>query len=572
MKVLVAKTAGFCGGVRRAMDAVLEASARSEGRRIQTLGPLIHNPQALELINRRGVAVVEAPEAVQTGTVVIRAHGIPLQELRSLKARQRRGELKIVNATCPEVAKVHGKIKQWSPKGYFTVILGIHGHAESLAHQSFADHGSAIVANLEEAKALTDGQLEKVLVVAQTTFTVQAFEEIADYLRGRAGDMVVANTICADTWRRQAEAREIAAKVDAVIIVGGKNSANTRHLAELAQQCGKPCQFVETAAELDLAAYHGSETVGVLAGASTPTWLVEEVVAALEQLGHGPSRIMRLFRNGFAAPLRLAVGAALMALGIHKWMGIPRSWQYPLITAAYVLAMFMLAPYADPVGVGARGPARARILERHRRLLVGTGLGSLAVALGFAAWQGIGSLIVVASASAFGLAYKHRVRIGHLNLSLVAIPGSKDVLVSLALAIVAVALPMWHDGSVWNTRAWVGIFFVTALVFARTSIRNIQDMQNDQILGKETLPILLGRRATKAVLAGFLVAAFCTAAWTNLHAGLPNPVAKLAILGFSAAYPLVHLWFFHERFTTGQRRLNPPLELAFYLVGLLALV
>src|SRR5664279_1898952 len=117
MKVIVAKTAGFCWGVKRAMDAVLEASVRNDGRPVQTLGPLIHNPQALELIGKRGVAVAEAPEQVRNGTVVIRAHGIPIQDLRGLKERQARGELKIVNATCPEVAKVHHKIKKWSPKG-----------------------------------------------------------------------------------------------------------------------------------------------------------------------------------------------------------------------------------------------------------------------------------------------------------------------------------------------------------------------------------------------------------------------------------------------------------------------
>ena len=572
MKVVVAKTAGFCCGVRRAMDAVLDASARSGGGKVQTLGPLIHNPQALELIGRRGVEVVEAPEGVREGTVVIRAHGIPIQDLRGLKARQARGELRLVNATCPEVAKVHSKIKKWSPKGYFTVILGSHGHAESVAHQSFAENGSAIVANLEEAKALTDAQLAKVLVIAQTTFTVQDFDEITQYLRGRAGELVVEKTICEDTWRRQAEAREIASRVDSVVIVGGRNSANTRHLAELARQYGKPCQFVEKASELDLGAFQGAGTVGVLAGASTPTWLVEEVVVALEQLGRGPRRLMRIFRNGFGVPLRLAIGTALMALGIHVWMDIPRTWQYPLIAAAYVLAMFLLAPYMDPMGIVARGPARGQMLQRHRRMLMGTGLASLLAALGLAAGQGVGSLGVVAVASAFGLAYKRRLRVGSLNLSLAAIPGSKDVLVSLAMAVVAVALPLWHYSWGWGIRVWAGVFFVTALVFARTSIRNLQDMQNDQILGKETLPILLGRRGTKLVLATCLAAAFGVAAWTTLHLGLPYAPVKLAILACSAAYPLAYLWFFHERFTTGKRSMVPPLEGAFYLVGLLALV
>ena len=572
MKVLVARTAGFCWGVRRAMDAVLEASARNEGREIQTLGPLIHNPQALALIGKRGVVIADTPSQVKDGTVVIRAHGIPIQDLRGLKARQARGELKIVNATCPEVAKVHSKIKKWSPKGYFTVILGSHGHAESVAHQSFAEHGSVIVANLDEAKALTDDQLKKMLLVAQTTFTVKDFEEIADYLRGRAGEIVVENTICEDTWRRQAEARELAAKVDAVVIVGGKNSANTRHLADLATQYGKPCQFVETAGELDLDSFKGIETVGVLAGASTPTWLVEEVVAALEQLSQGPRRFARLFKNGLAVPLRLALGAALMSLGIHAWAGIPKTWQYPAITAGYVLAMYMLAPFVDPMGVGARGPARASVLERHRNFLVGTGLAGLGVSLGLALWQGIGSFLGVAVASGFGMAYKRHFKVGNLNISLAAIPGSKDVLVSLALAIVAVALPLWHHSWAWDLRAWAGIVFVSALVFARTSIRNIQDLQNDQIQGKETLPMLLGRHATKVVLAAVLSVAFLGAAWMTFQMDLSQPWLVLTILGASAAYPMIHLFLLHERFTTGHRRFDPPLELAFYLVGLLAVV
>ena len=117
MKVIVAKTAGFCWGVKRAMDAVLEAS-NSGQENVQTLGPIIHNPQALELISKRGVVVAESPDQVGRGTVVIRAHGIPIQDLRGHKARQKAGEIKIVNATCPEVAKVHNKIEKGSPKGY----------------------------------------------------------------------------------------------------------------------------------------------------------------------------------------------------------------------------------------------------------------------------------------------------------------------------------------------------------------------------------------------------------------------------------------------------------------------
>ncbi|HET8901814.1 MAG TPA: 4-hydroxy-3-methylbut-2-enyl diphosphate reductase [Holophagaceae bacterium] len=570
MKVIVAKTAGFCWGVRRAMDAVLEASTNQSAGPVQTLGPLIHNPQALELIGKRGVAVAAAPDKVENGTVVIRAHGIPIQDLRGLKERAKKGELTIVNATCPEVAKVHNKIKKWSPKGYFTVILGSHGHAESVAHRSFAEHGSIIVANMGEAMALTDEQLEKVLIVSQTTFTVKDFHEISGYIRDRAKDVIVENTICEDTWTRQDEAKSLAQAVDYVIVVGGKASSNTKHLAELAHHYGKPVQYVETAAELDLKVFKGSETVGVLAGASTPTWLVDEVVDVLEQLGDGPSRLGSFLRAGFGAPVLLAVGSSLMTLGVHAWLGMGLSWRFPLITGCYVLGMFLLSPYLDPHGLGAKGPGRARFLERNRPALLTVAIASLGVALGLAAAFGLVPLGVLAGATVLGALYKLPLGGGH---SLRNIPGSKDAVVAVALSVVAVAMPVWHMHRVWDLRVFAALFLVGVLAFARTVVNDIRDMQNDQIVGKETLPILLGKGAAKIVLAVMLGVLLAGTLWLTFHSRhAVHPMLTALILVACAAYPLLYLWLFHDRFTTGRAKFQVGVELSFYLLGLLALV
>nr|WP_320132266.1 4-hydroxy-3-methylbut-2-enyl diphosphate reductase [uncultured Holophaga sp.] len=568
MKVLVARTAGFCWGVRRAMDAVLETSSRREGP-VRTLGPLIHNPQALELLSRRGVDVVSAPQDAQDGTLVIRAHGVPVQDLQELRRRQQEGELRLVNATCPEVAKVHARIRKWSPKGYFTVILGSHGHAESVAHQSFAACGSVIVANMEEARALTDGQLAKVLVVAQTTFTAKDYAEITEYLKTRAGDALFENTICQDTTRRQAEAQELAETVDYVVVVGGKNSSNTKHLAELARRHGKPVQFVETAPDLDLAAFDGVETVGILAGASTPTWLVEEVVEVLEACGRGPGTLARVLRAAFGTPALMAIGAGFMTLGIHHWISTSMGWAYPLLSACYTGAMFLLSPYLDPMGVGTKGPARARFLERNRGLLLAAGSTCLLVALGLALWLGAGSLLLVMVASLFGLTYKRGFKVGSRTLSLRAIPGSKDLLVALALGVVAVALPLWHHGLLWNGPAWAGFLLVAGQAFARSIIHNIRDMQNDQILGRETLPILLGKRRATWVVAGVMLLALFVALGTGSGQPLAHPWLSRGLILVACAYPLGHLWMFHERFTAGRLRWEPPLELGFYLLGCL---
>jgi 4-hydroxy-3-methylbut-2-enyl diphosphate reductase len=555
------------------MDAVLEASLNNDGRAVQTLGPLIHNPQALELISKRGVAVAETPDQVQDGTVVIRAHGIPIQDLRGLRARQAKGELKIVNATCPEVAKVHHKIKKWSPKGYFTVILGSHGHAESMAHRSFAGNGSVIVANMAEAEALTEAQLSKVLVVAQTTFTVKDYHAISDYIRTRAKDAVLENTICEDTWMRQDEAKELARTVDTVIVVGGKASSNTKHLAELAQHYGKPVQYIETASELDLAGFTGKETVGVLAGASTPTWLVDEVVDVLEQLGDGPSRWRSFLQAAYGSSSLMALGAGLMTLGVHKWLGLPLGWRYPLLTAAYVLAMYLLSPFLDPLGLGAKGPARARFLERNRVVMQASALVALALTFGLAISLGLKVLVVVAAASLVGMSYKRRFHLVGREWSLRQIPGSKDVVVSLALATVAVITPVWQEGRSWDLRAFAAIFLVGVLAFVRTVIYEFRDMQNDQIVGKETLPILMGRRATKAVLSALLGTLLAGTLWlTFQNRSEGHPLAVALVLVVCAAYPVLYLWLYHERFTTRRNRFELSVDLSFYLVGLLALV
>jgi len=135
-----------------------------------------------------------------------------------------------------------------------------------------------------------------------------------------------------------------------------------------------------------------------------------------------------------------------------------------------------------------------------------------------------------------------------------------------------VALPLWHHSAAWNLRTWAGVLVVTSLVFARTAIHNIKDMQNDQILGRETLPILIGRRATKIVLLTLLTLALAAFAWTTLEAGLPRPWLPIGLATLAAAYPVAYLWLYHERFTAGSSKVEPPLELSFYLVGLLALL
>ena len=567
MKVIVARTAGFCWGVRRAMDAVLEASANKRGL-VQTLGPLIHNPQALSLLKQRGVCIADTPDEIQSGTVLVRAHGIPIQELRALKARQANGEIHVVNATCPEVAKVHSRIKKWSSKGYFTIILGSHGHAESTAHRSFAESGSIIASSLEEAKAIPKDQLKKIFVVAQTTFTASSFDAIVAELKSRSAEMIVENTICEDTKRRQEEAERIANAVDFVVIVGGKNSSNTKHLAFLAQKTGRPAQFVEVASELDIGAFKGDETVGVLAGASTPTWLVDEVVDVLEQHGKKPGKLKELFEEPLLSPLLLSSGTAVMALGIHARMGLVRDWPSILIIFAYALAMYLAQPFLDPFGLGSKGPARARYLDRQKKTMVSIASTALIVAVALAAKQGTGYAFAVAGASALGLSYKLRIRVLGKTFSLRAIPGSKDILITLALAIIGLVLPAWQQGHEWGWHSFNALLFAASLVFARSIIVSLTDMQKDQILGRETLPILIGRHSSQALMYSLLMIAW---SFNAIQSWWSGDIKIFSILTVCALYPVLYNWIYRVRFSAGCPHFDPGIEPVFFLVGLLAL-
>jgi len=296
-------------------------------------------------------------------------------------------------------------------------------------------------------------------------------------------------------------------------------------------------------------------------------------VDVLEQLGDGPSRWRSFLQAAFGSSSLMALGAGLMTLGVHKWLGLPLGWRYPLLTATYVLAMYLLSPFLDPLGLGAKGPARARFLERNKRVLLASALVAMVVTLGLAASLGMKVMAVVLGASLVGAAYKRRFLLGGKAISLRNIPGSKDVVVSLALATVAVLTPVWQEGRVWDLRAFAAIFLVGVLAFVRTVIYEFRDMQNDQIVGKETLPIVLGKRGTKFVLLALLGTQLAGTHWLTYETrSQGHPLAVALVLVVCASYPMLYLWLYHERFTAGKNRFELSVDFSFYLVGLLALV
>jgi (E)-4-hydroxy-3-methyl-but-2-enyl pyrophosphate reductase len=279
MRIIQAENAGFCFGVRRAMKLAFEAAA-SSAKPIYSLGPLIHNPQQVKVLAQSGVHVVSNLDLLSAGdSLIIRSHGTSLAVLEQARVKG----LAIVDATCPFVVKAQRLAQSLAAEGYQVVIVGEGDHPEVIGIMGFAGSEAQVVEKASDVYNLSIRQ--RVGVIAQTTQSLGNFRDVVCALLEKGDELKVYNTICHATTHRQEAALDIAKKVDLMIVIGGHNSANTSRLASLCIQSGVPTHHVETADELEASWLEGIATVGVTAGASTPEWIIEDVINRLEVLG-----------------------------------------------------------------------------------------------------------------------------------------------------------------------------------------------------------------------------------------------------------------------------------------------
>jgi len=277
-EILLAKSAGFCFGVKRATRMAFEAA--DEHANICSLGPIIHSPQLVKRLEERGVKVVGDVDAVANEAVIIRSHGVTAGELDGLRRKQ----VTIVDATCPFVKKAQEHAARLSAEGYHLVLVGEREHPEVQGIISYAEADSVhVVATIEEAESLP--RFGRLAVIAQTTQAFDNFRDIIAVCLGKARELRVYNTICDATSVRQKEAREIASRVELMLVIGGYNSANTSRLAAICREIQPRTHHIETADDIDPAWFTDVGRVGVTAGASTPDWLIEQVLARIGQLG-----------------------------------------------------------------------------------------------------------------------------------------------------------------------------------------------------------------------------------------------------------------------------------------------
>ena len=275
MEITVAKSAGFCFGVQRAVDSVYKELEENSGK-IYTFGPIIHNEQVVEDLNKKGIEVIDTVEQlkeIKEGTVVIRSHGVA-KEIYDILEQQK---LKMVDATCPFVKKIHNIVLDESNNGKTIIIIGNDNHPEVEGIKGWVN-GEVIVINKEEQiEKLSLPEQTKASIVSQTTFNHNKFKYLVEIIRKKGYDSTVVNTICNATHVRQVEAQKISSKVDGMIVIGGKNSSNTQKLYDI---CRNECEntfYVQTVKDLNLHELKSLKSIGITAGASTPKNIIEEV-------------------------------------------------------------------------------------------------------------------------------------------------------------------------------------------------------------------------------------------------------------------------------------------------------
>jgi 4-hydroxy-3-methylbut-2-enyl diphosphate reductase len=567
----LASTAGFCIGVKRALEMVLKAINENQPR-IYTYGPLIHNPQVLQLLRERGITILKPGEDVPPGLIVIRAHGIPPQERRLLE----QGGGRIIDATCPRVAKVQAIIRRWAAKGYATLIVGDADHPEVRGLMGYTEARGYVVSTAQDVAALPD--LGELIVVAQTTQSKCQFDARVGEIAARFPQAQIFNTICDATASRQAEVQELSRQAEALVVVGGRNSGNTQRLVEISRGTGVPTYLVETEQDLDLVEMCRYQTVGVTAGASTPHWLIGNVVNTLKHAwafrpGSWTNYLYRAWRFFLKSNIYVATGAGSLSYTSSLLQQVEPQFTYFFVAFFYVYAMHLLNHFTDPASK-LNDPVQTMFYGRHRRFLLVTGFLSAFIALGLGVYLGALPFIFVLAMSGIGLMYNFKIIPERLAQStgiyrLKEIPGSKTMFTAVAWGVLAALIPVVCSDQETSGATAIAFFFVAGMIFIRSGLFEIMAIEGDRVVGKETLAIALGKERTFTLLfcgSLALVAMLLGAAWGGV---IPSLGYTLSLSGL---YMLGYLILYHRGLMESSLMMESLVEGNMILAGILAFI
>ncbi|HQP31177.1 MAG TPA: 4-hydroxy-3-methylbut-2-enyl diphosphate reductase, partial [Deltaproteobacteria bacterium] len=339
MKITIARHAGFCFGVRRAIDITFKVRQKNPGKRLFTVGPIIHNPQVIEALTRRGIGIINDildPRLGAGDIAIIRAHGISPEKKALLKERG----VKVIDATCPMVLKVHAIIKKAAKVSDAIAIIGDKDHPEMEAHLGVAAGRGRLIQTLADAQAFAP--VKRLAVVAQTTFDVGLFKEILSVLREKAEVIDVYDTICRSTVDRQKEVEDLAKDHDTFIVIGGRNSGNTKRLSEIAANQKRHVYKVESGEQLSNLDTSDMHRVAIIAGASTPQWVIEECIDKLRSIDAHAGLQNTLLDIVARSPLCPALGS--MGVAMAAFVFCSQGYNWNVLLATFFLAFASVNP------------------------------------------------------------------------------------------------------------------------------------------------------------------------------------------------------------------------------------
>lgn len=511
MKIKLAKTLGYCLGVRRAMDTAFTELSRNQGS-VYSHGELIHNAPAMELLSQKGLRLWSGE---LEGSVIIRAHGLPPDELAALQA----SSLRVSDATCPRVRAVQKLVSREAMAGRTVIIWGKANHPEVVGLVGHAAGKAVVAAGPQEVAALDLPAESEILLVSQTTQDVSQWNAVAAATAARWPGAVIKNTICEATESRQADVRRLCEEVDALLVIGGRTSGNTARLADIGRRKGLPTYLVETAAEVEPAWLNGLESLGVAAGASTSTWQISQLLERLRALARRKSDFSdfwpRLLRVAVLSGLYAALGLASLALAAAGLLGRPP--QPILFTFFFFLAssLHLMRDFSQgrsrsqDQALRFNDPDRTVFLNKYGWPLkiygvIAAALAALAAGLG---GRNLVPILLTTWSAALLYLFLPRPRWSHTFSLGRTLAGPAALAGIWAVLILTAALP---GSSSWSTDLALRLFFAGGTVFGNIFVFSVMGdvigAQGDRIFGRPTLPAVYGEKITRRLLEIFLLA------------------------------------------------------------------
>jgi len=532
MSVTVAKTAGFCWGVRRAVDKVVYEIKKGRGP-FRVYGPLVHNPQVLEALSERGVLCCDSPWNIRGGTLFLRTHGVTREE----RARLQNLPVNLRDLTCPKVGRALAIAGARASEGFDVLILGDPGHQEVKAILSCTGGKGIVIDGPSDIDALPE--LPRPFLISQTTQSTENYRLTIERLLQRWPSSESENTICGSTESRQAELRLLMEKADCVVVVGGQRSANTARLASIAGESGLPVFLVENESQIPAEEIRKYRRVLLTAGASTPGWSIRRVRARLLDIqgaGRVSGLLPSLYRSLVYSGVQVPLAAVFIGLAQQEVLG-GRGWLGASLCAGLLLWAFTgISAVLGSRNLEITSQERQEFMKSHSGVLfpiyAAAALGAVILSFSLGGWwiPSVLGAVVLFFFYCVPLTRKPFIPRGFWS-----IPGSREALFTLGWGFFLALLPaltLTHNGGVFAMFLWP--LSLMALFFARSLFVDLVDLQGDALLGMDTLPLNLGGKRCRSLLL------FCCAFASLVQlAGWATGLLPVCSLGFIAAPALL---------------------------------